>query len=182
MYHASESAHLELVLDLRNLGVSWTAHTWVSTLRTAHDSQAVPVINELLQDFCPEWVAATTGQSLSDGQSLPSQPSSAQLGFFSDMGLPLLFSVFRACKNEATVLVLADIFAVCFGRHRPLEMRQRRQYEEPSTAIGSRIDPKFVNNPELSDVQFRVEGRIFYAHKLALISASQRFQSMLNSR
>ncbi len=45
-----------------------------------------------------------------------------------------------------------------------------------------RIDPKFINNPELSDVQFRVEGRIFYAHKLALISASQRFQSMLNSR
>ena len=29
-----------------------------------------------------------------------------------------------------------------------------------------RIDPKFVNNPELSDIQFRVEGRIFYAHKL----------------
>ncbi len=48
--------------------------------------------------------------------------------------------------------------------------------------MSSRIDPKFVNNPELSDVQFRVEGRIFYAHKLALISASPRFQSMLNSR
>jgi ankyrin repeat/BTB/POZ domain-containing protein 2 len=30
---------------------------------------------------------------------------------------------------------------------------------------GPRIDPKFVNNPDLSDIQFRVEGKIFYAHK-----------------
>ena len=45
-----------------------------------------------------------------------------------------------------------------------------------------RIDPKFVNNPELSDVSFRVESRIFYAHKLVLVTASPRFQSMLNSR
>ena len=45
-----------------------------------------------------------------------------------------------------------------------------------------RIDPKFINNPELSDVSFRVEGRLFYAHKLVLVTASSRFQSMLNSR
>ena len=83
MYHASESAHLELALDLRNLGVPWTAHTWVSTLRTAHDSQVVPVINELLQDFAPEWIDEFQHRS-----------------FFCEMGLPLLFSIFKVMMNE----------------------------------------------------------------------------------
>ena len=46
----------------------------------------------------------------------------------------------------------------------------------------SRIDMKFINSPELSDVRFRVEGRIFYAHKIVLLTASPRFQSMLNYR
>ena len=63
-----------------------------------------------------------------------------------------------------------------------------------------RIDPKFVNNYELSDIQFRVEGRIYYAHKLGrfryflkidllilmtfsvLITSSSKFRSMLNSK
>ena len=46
----------------------------------------------------------------------------------------------------------------------------------------SRIDMKFINSPELSDVRFRVEGRIFFAHKIVLLTASSRFQSMLNYR
>lgn len=68
--------------------------------------------------------------------------------------------------------------------------------------VGSRIDPKFVNNPELSDVMFRfvkfsvnltvransysifysVEGKIFYGHKIVLVTASPRFQSMLSPK
>ena len=51
-----------------------------------------------------------------------------------------------------------------------------------ATGSQSRIDPKFINNPELSDVQFRVEGRTYYAHKLVLVTASSRFSSMLASR
>jgi ankyrin repeat and BTB/POZ domain-containing protein 2 len=47
---------------------------------------------------------------------------------------------------------------------------------------GARIDPQFVNNEELSDVRFRVEGRLFYAHKIVLITASPRFKSMLSSK
>lgn len=47
---------------------------------------------------------------------------------------------------------------------------------------GTRIDPKFVNNPELSDVQFLVEGRVFYAHKIVLVTSSPRFRGMLSSR
>ena len=73
-------------------------------------------------------------------------------------------------------MLLADIFATCYGRELIKEIR------DTSLHGGPRIDPKFVNNPELSDVQFRVEGRVFYAHKLILITASARFKSMLNSK
>ena len=72
--------------------------------------------------------------------------------------------------------MLADIFATCYGRETIKEIRDTTLHGGP------RIDPKFVNNPELSDVQFRVEGRVFYAHKIILITASPRFKSMLNSK
>jgi ankyrin repeat/BTB/POZ domain-containing protein 2 len=77
-----------------------------------------------------------------------------------------------------TILLLADIFSACYGRSSIEAIEPPKTGSEPQP----RIDPKFVNNPELSDVSFRVENRIFYAHKLVLVTASPRFQSMLNSR
>ncbi len=159
MYHASEATNLELTLDLRNLGVPWTMHTWMQSLQTASETQLVSVINELLQDFNATW---------------PEENSS----YFVEVGLPLLFNILRSCKTEGTVLLLADILCACYGRGsiEPIEPPKVGELGQP------RIDPKFINNPELSDVSFRVEGRLFYAHKLVLVTASSRFQSMLNSR
>jgi len=192
-YHAAESANLELALDLRNLGVPWTVHVWTRSLAVAHDALLLPVVNELLQDFDPSWAMA---QSPNSG----TMSGKADVGFFCDVALPLLFAIFRACKNEGTVLVLADLFSVCFGRNAKLEPTQEGRDESKQLSFtktcsnvgliissasadsqAPRIDPKFVNNPELSDVQFRIEGRIFYAHRLALVSASPRFRSMLAS-
>ena len=167
MYHASECGNVELTLDLRNLGVSWTPYIWIHTLQIAHDGQITGVINELLQDFTCDWLEEPLSRT-----------------FFAEAGLPLLFAIFRTCKNEGTVLMLADIFSLCFDRcgskddELAFSMGDSKEPPPPTP----RIDPRFVNNPELSDVQFRVEGRLFYAHNLALITASPRFQSMLNSR
>lgn len=160
MYHASEATNLELTLDLRNLGVPWTMHTWMQSLTTANETGLVSVINELLQDFSSSW---------------PEEHSS----YFTDVGLPLLFNILKTCKTEGTVLLLADIICACYGKKHPIEPIEAPKVGE----LGQpRIDPKFINNPELSDVSFRVEGRLFYAHKLVLVTASSRFQSMLNSR
>jgi ankyrin repeat/BTB/POZ domain-containing protein 2 len=79
-------------------------------------------------------------------------------------------------KNEGTTLLLADIFSTCFGWESIKDIR------DTSFSGGTRIDPKFVNNPELSDVQFRVEGRVFYGHKIVLVTWSPRFRAMLSSK
>nr|XP_027207185.1 ankyrin repeat and BTB/POZ domain-containing protein 2-like [Penaeus vannamei] len=157
MYHSAESGHLEMTLDLRNLGVPWTLHCWMHTLATAHEHRLESIIDQLLQDFLQVWPDDYSAQ-------------------FVDECLPLLFTIFRYSKNEGTSLLLADIFSSCYGKEAIKEIR------DTTISGGARIDPKFVNNPELSDVQFRVEGRVFYAHKIILVNASSRFKQMLSSK
>ncbi|CAH0561413.1 unnamed protein product [Brassicogethes aeneus] len=159
MYHSVENNHLDITIEIRTLGVPWTLHCWMHSLGAAHEARLDCVIDQLLQDFL---------------QVCPDDYSSQ----FVQECLPLLFNIFRYSKKEGTTLLLADIFSTCFGWEpiKPIK-------DCTSTPIGgSRIDPKYVNNPELSDVTFRVEGRLFYAHKIVLVTASSRLRAMLSSK
>ncbi|NP_001135439.1 ankyrin repeat and BTB (POZ) domain containing 2 [Nasonia vitripennis] len=158
MYHSAESNHLDITMELRGLKVSWTLHCWMHSLLTAHERRLDSVIDQLLQDFL---------QVCSDDYSTQ----------FVQECLPLLFNIFRHSKQkEGTTLLLADIFCTCFG------WEAIKPIKDATLSSGSRIDPKFVNNPELSDVQFRVEGRVFYGHKIVLVTSSPRFRNMLSSK
>ncbi|XP_050466894.1 ankyrin repeat and BTB/POZ domain-containing protein BTBD11 isoform X2 [Cataglyphis hispanica] len=157
MYHSAESNHLDITMELRGLNVGWTLHCWMHSLATAHEMRLDSVIDQLLQDFlqvCPDDYSTQFVQEC----------------------LPLLFNIFRYSKKEGTTLLLADIFCTCFGWE-PI-----KPIRDTTLSSGSRIDPKFVNNPELSDVQFRVEGRVFYGHKIVLVTSSPRFRNMLSSK
>jgi ankyrin repeat/BTB/POZ domain-containing protein 2 len=37
-------------------------------------------------------------------------------------------------------------------------------------------DVEYVNNPDMSDIQFLVEGKVFFGHRIILINASPRFK------
>lgn len=123
---------VDITIELRTLGVPWTLHCWMHALAAAHEIRLDAVIDQLLQDF------------------LQVCPDDYSVQFVSEC-LPLLFNIFRYSKNEGTTLLLADIFATCFG------WQKIKPIKEPVTqpVNSSRIDPKFVNNPELSDVTFR---------------------------
>lgn len=185
-------------MELRGLGVGWTLHCWMHTLSTAHEMRLDSIIDQLLQDFlqvCPDDYSTQFVQ-----ECLPllfnifrySKVIEYNIYTFCFMDkicnsvktIPFLLTISTCTyivihielQKEGTTLLLADIFCTCFGWE-PI-----KPIRDTTLSSGSRIDPKFVNNPELSDVQFRVEGRVFYGHKIVLVTSSPRFRNMLSSK
>uniref|UniRef100_A0A8C7I5X1 Ankyrin repeat and BTB domain containing 3 n=1 Tax=Oncorhynchus kisutch TaxID=8019 RepID=A0A8C7I5X1_ONCKI len=138
-------------------GVPWTLHTWLESLRTCFLQHRRPLIQGLLKEFsCIEEEEYT--------QELITH------------GLPLLFQILRASKNEVISQQLSVIFTQCYG---PYPIPKLTEIKRKQT---SRLDPHFLNNKDMSDVTFLVEGKPFYAHKVLLFTASGRFKSLLANR
>ncbi|XP_053599891.1 ankyrin repeat and BTB/POZ domain-containing protein 2 isoform X2 [Plodia interpunctella] len=159
MYYSAETDHLDITLELRALGVPWSLHAWTLSLAAAAEASLDHVIDQLLQDFL---------------QVCPSDDSHYSKQFIYEC-LPLLFNILRYSKKEGTVLLLADILCACYGWE---PVPAVRHVSAPASAA-RRVDPGYVNNPELADVTFRVEGRLFYGHKIVLVSESPRLRAML---
>ncbi|CAG9563213.1 unnamed protein product [Danaus chrysippus] len=159
MYYAAETDHLDITLELRALGVPWSLHAWTLSLAAAAEASLDHVIDQLLQDFL---------------QVCPSDDSHYSKQFIYEC-LPLLFNILRYSKKEGTVLLLADILCACYG----WEPVPRVAPPAPAPPLPARVDPSYVNNPSLADVTFRVEGRLFYGHKIVLVSESARLRAML---
>lgn len=70
---------------------------------------------------------------------------------------------------------LAVIFTSLYGTQPLPVLKDIRTHPNPL------IDSKYVNSPELADVTFIVEQKSFFAHKIILASASQRFKFMLSN-
>lgn len=71
--------NIDITLELRALGVSWSLHSWMLSLAAAADRRMDAVIDQLLQDFlqvCPDEYSRT----------------------FAHECLPLLFNIFRYSK------------------------------------------------------------------------------------
>lgn len=70
---------------------------------------------------------------------------------------------------------LATIFTHLYGTQPLPALKDFRSHPCSS------IDSSHFNSKELADVCFVIERRVFYAHKIILVSASARFKSMLSS-
>ncbi|XDV24857.1 hypothetical protein PO909_028896 [Leuciscus waleckii] len=157
MYHSAEHGHVDITIDIRSLGVPWTLHTWLESLRTCFVQQRRPLIQGLLKDFSCIKEDEYTEELITHG-------------------LPLMFQILRASKNEMISQQLSVIFTQCYG---PFPIPKLTEIKKKQT---SRLDPHFLNNKEMSDVTFLVEGKPFYAHKVLLFTASARFKSLLSNR
>ncbi|XP_040895143.1 ankyrin repeat and BTB/POZ domain-containing protein BTBD11-B isoform X2 [Toxotes jaculatrix] len=157
MYHSSEHGHVDITIDIRSLGVPWTLHTWLESLRTCFHQHRRPLIQGLLKEFSCIEEEEYTEELITHG-------------------LPLMFQILRASKNEVISQQLSTIFTQCYG---PYPIPKLAEIKRKQT---SRLDPHFLNNKEMSDVTFLVEGKPFYAHKVLLFTASNRFKSLLANR
>ncbi|CAB1316985.1 unnamed protein product [Coregonus sp. 'balchen'] len=144
MYHSTEHGHVDITIDIRSLGVPWTLHTWLESLRTCFLQHRRPLIQGLLKDFSCIQEEEYTEELITHG-------------------LPLIQQ-------------LSVIFTQCYG---PFPIPKLTEIKRKQT---SRLDPHFLNNKEMSDVTFLVEGKPFYAHKVLLFTASARFKSLLQNR
>uniref|UniRef100_A0A674D9Q2 BTB (POZ) domain containing 11a n=1 Tax=Salmo trutta TaxID=8032 RepID=A0A674D9Q2_SALTR len=156
MYHSTEHGHLDITIDIRSLGVPWTLHTWLESLRTCFLQHRRSLIQGLLKDFICIHEEEYTEELITHG-------------------LPLMFQILHASKNEV-ISQLSVIFSQCYG---PFPIPKLTEIRRKQT---SRLDPHFLNNKEMSDVTFLVEGKPFYAHKVLLFTASARFKSLLQNR
>ncbi|XP_029350910.1 ankyrin repeat and BTB/POZ domain-containing protein BTBD11-A isoform X1 [Echeneis naucrates] len=157
MYHSAEHGHVDITIDIRSLGVPWTLHTWLESLRTCFIQHRRPLIQGLLKDFSCIQEEEYTEELITHG-------------------LPLMFQILRTSKNEVISQQLSVIFTQCYG---PFPIPKLTEIKKKQT---SRLDPHFLNNKEMSDVTFLVEGKPFYAHKVLLFTASPRFKSLLQNR
>ncbi|XP_041072428.1 ankyrin repeat and BTB/POZ domain-containing protein BTBD11-B isoform X2 [Carcharodon carcharias] len=157
IYHSSEHGYVDITMDIRGFGVPWNLHSWLLSLNTAFLQHRRLVIQCLLKEF----------------STIKEEDYSDQLLL---QGLPLMFQILRASKNEAISQQLAGIFVQCYGPY-PIP-----KFTEIKRKQISRLDPHFLNNKEMSDVTFLVEGQPFYGHRVLLFTASPRFKMLLSSR
>ncbi|XP_053574732.1 ankyrin repeat and BTB/POZ domain-containing protein 3 isoform X2 [Bombina bombina] len=157
MYHSAEHGYVDVTIDIRSLGVPWTLHTWLESLRISFHQHRRPLIQCLLKEF----------------KSIQEEEYTEEL---ITQGLPLMFEILKASKNEVISQQLSVIFSQCYG---PYPIPKLTEIKRKQT---SRLDPHFLNNKEMSDVTFLVEGKPFYAHKVLLFTASPRFKALLTNK
>ncbi|KAL0629056.1 Ankyrin repeat and BTB/POZ domain-containing protein 2 [Plecturocebus cupreus] len=157
MYYSAEHGYVDITMELRALGVPWKLHIWIESLRTSFSQSRYSMVQSLLRDF----------------SSIKEEEYNEELV---TEGLQLMFDILKTSKNDSVIQQLAAIFTHCYGSSPIPSIPEIRK------TLPARLDPHFLNNKEMSDVTFLVEGKLFYAHKVLLVTASNRFKTLMTNK
>ncbi|KAL7406010.1 hypothetical protein ABVT39_011617 [Epinephelus coioides] len=153
-YYSAEHGYLDVTMELREMGVPWRLHIWLESLHRAQQLCRDKVIVSLLTEF----------PCIRTEDYSPELPST---------GIPLMFSMLETNKDYVITKRLASVFSHCYSCS-PIP-----PILPMDVTLSTQLDIHFLNNQEMSDVTFMVEGRPFFAHQVLLMSASERFRRML---
>uniref|UniRef100_A0A667WZH3 Ankyrin repeat and BTB domain containing 2 n=1 Tax=Myripristis murdjan TaxID=586833 RepID=A0A667WZH3_9TELE len=153
-YYSAEHGYLDVTMELRMMGVPWRLHVWLECLQRAQQLSRDEVTLSLLNEF----------------PSMKTEDYSQEL---LSTGIPLMFSMLVTSKDYVITKRLASVFSHCYGRT-PVP-----PVPSMDVSLSTHLDVHFLNNQEMSDVTFMVEGRPFFSHRVLLMSASERFRCML---
>ncbi|XP_054472051.1 LOW QUALITY PROTEIN: ankyrin repeat and BTB/POZ domain-containing protein 2-like [Anoplopoma fimbria] len=153
-YYSAEHGYLDVTMELREMGVPWRLHIWLESLHRAQQLCRDKVVVSLLTEFTCIRTEDYNPELLSTG-------------------IPLMFSMMEISKDYVLTKRLASVFSHCYSCSPvppvpPLDV-----------SLSTQLDIHFLNNQEMSDVTFMVDGRPFFAHRVLLMSASERFRRML---
>ncbi|NXD09515.1 ABTB2 protein, partial [Nothocercus nigrocapillus] len=157
MYYSAEHGYVDITMELRSLGVPWKLHVWIESLRTTFYQSRYSVVQTLLREFVTIKEEDYNEELVNDG-------------------LQLMFEILKTSKNDSINQQLASIFTHCYGSSPIPSIPEIRK------TLPARLDPHFLNNKEMSDVTFLVEGKLFYAHKVLLVTASNRFKTLMTNK
>ncbi|XP_060924523.1 ankyrin repeat and BTB/POZ domain-containing protein 2-like [Limanda limanda] len=154
-YYSAEHGYLDVTLELREMGVPWRLHIWLESLLRAVQLCRDEVTVSLLAEFPSIRTDDYTPELLSTG-------------------IPLMFSMLETSKDYVITKRLASVFSHCYGGC-PVP-----SVPPVDVTLSTQLDVHFLNNQEMSDVTFVVDGRPFFAHRVLLMSASERFRRLLS--
>uniref|UniRef100_A0A8C7DVT0 Ankyrin repeat and BTB/POZ domain-containing protein 2 n=1 Tax=Naja naja TaxID=35670 RepID=A0A8C7DVT0_NAJNA len=160
MYYSAEHGYVDITMELRVLGIPWKLHVWIESLRTTFYQSRYSVVQNLLREFVTIKEEEYNEELVTDG-------------------LKLMFEILRTSKvsyfktNDSISQHLAAIFTHCYGSSPIPNIPEIRK------TLPARLDPHFLNNKDMSDVTFQVEGKLFYAHKVLLVTASNKFKTLM---
>uniref|UniRef100_A0A8D0A944 Ankyrin repeat and BTB domain containing 2 n=1 Tax=Sander lucioperca TaxID=283035 RepID=A0A8D0A944_SANLU len=144
-YYSAEHGYLDVTMEIRDMGVPWRLHIWLESLHRA-------------QQLCRDRVTVSL---LTEFPSIGTEDYSPEL---LSTGIPFMFSMLETSKDYVVTKRLASVFSHCYGDAPVPDF----------TAVSLSSDIHFLNNREMSDVTFMVDGRPFFAHRVLLMSASER--------